>query len=93
MPSFVQFSRVQRLMKTPPVLLRRNAVYQTLAIFAVCCAMLATNPPVRGDETNNIASAKSDLFDKPLQELMQIHSQLQNAHLNPLKKPPLPFPF
>ncbi|MGZ4986977.1 MAG: TonB-dependent receptor plug domain-containing protein [Limisphaerales bacterium] len=33
--------------------------------------MLAANAPVRGDETNDVAAAKSDLFDKPLQELMQ----------------------
>ncbi|MGZ4963544.1 MAG: TonB-dependent receptor plug domain-containing protein, partial [Limisphaerales bacterium] len=35
------------------------------------CVMLAANAPVRGDETNDVAAAKSDLFDKPLQELMQ----------------------
>ena len=68
MSSPVQFSRDQLLMKRSPVLFRRNALY---AILAVCCAMLAANATVRGDETNSVATAKSDLFDKPLQELMQ----------------------
>ena len=86
MSSFVQFRSICIHMETRRALYKCISLCKTLASVGLCWATLTADPTVRADETNSAAGSKTDLFDKPLQELVNQYVTIAKRTPEPLEQ-------